>query len=84
MRAWRKAHVTSNTISTLAFGPPRSVSPFAVAAMVDNSNQSWLNSLWESIANDDYPGYYDDTLKLLSLVALSGNWWSPESVSCPP
>jgi len=58
--------------------------PFAVAAMVDNSNQSWLNSLWESIANDDYPGYYDDTLKLLSLVALSGNWWSPESVSCPP
>ena len=27
--------------------------------------------------------YYGDTLKLLSLIAMSGNWWTPAAAPCP-
>ena len=53
--------------------------PFAVSAMIDNTNQVWLNSLWNymktvSINRD---GYYGNTIKLLSLIVISRNWWAP-------
>lgn len=62
------------------------VAPFAVGAMVDAGNQAWLNSLWDLIvatpaATD---GYYENTLKLLAMVVLSGNWWAPERVAPGP
>ena len=28
-------------------------------------------------------GYYQDTVALLSLIAMSGNWWAPEAAPCP-
>ena len=54
--------------------------PFAVSAMIDNTNQVWLNSLWNymktvSINRD---GYYGNTIKLLSLIVISRNWWAPD------
>jgi len=58
--------------------------PLAVAAMTDTSNQAWLNTLWEAMKSDNTPNYYDDTLKLLAMLAVSDNWWAPESVPCPP
>ena len=59
------------------------IAPFAVGAMIDSQNQSWRNALWEAIVNDNNPTYYGDTLKMLALLALSNNWWTPESVACP-
>jgi hypothetical protein len=34
----------------------------------------------------DAEGYYENTLKLLSMIAMSGNWWAPETVvgGCAP
>jgi len=53
--------------------------PFGVAAMADPAHQRWLDHLWMHIeevpAKDD--DYYGNTLKLLCLVTLSGNWWAP-------
>jgi hypothetical protein len=57
--------------------------PFAVAAMTDAGNQAWLNALWDWIAvqhadvfaDDDY---YGNTIKMLAMIILSGNWWAPE------
>jgi endo-1,4-beta-D-glucanase Y len=53
--------------------------PFGVAAMVDPSHQKWLDRLWTKVvgvpAEED--DYYGNTIKLLSMVAMSGNWWSP-------
>jgi endo-1,4-beta-D-glucanase Y len=57
--------------------------PFAVGAMVDADNQAWLDELWNLINETDHNEYYDDSLKLLSMIALSGNWWAPEKVPCP-
>jgi endo-1,4-beta-D-glucanase Y len=59
------------------------VAPFGVGAMVDASNQNWLNSVWDTTVANYGAGYYQDTVALLSLITMSGNWWSPEAAPCP-
>ena len=64
--------------SPLAGGPdPTFVAPFGVAAMADASNQAWLDALWRQLATNSSSGYYADTIKLFSLLVMSGNWWAP-------
>lgn len=55
------------------------ISSFAVAAMVDPKNQQWLNKLWDYIIGFDIAqyDYYDNSIKMLELIILSGNYWSP-------
>jgi hypothetical protein len=53
--------------------------PFAVAAMSAGSstaNQSWLNALYTQIraAHEDY---FEDSVALLSLLVITGNFWDP-------
>ena len=58
--------------------------PLGVAAMVDSSHQNWLNALWDATTGDSGDAnYFGDTLKLLSMVVMSGNWWAPEAAPCP-
>lgn len=59
--------------------------PFAVGAMTDPSGQAWLDALWQHSVDREPENYYEDTLRMLSLIALSGNWWAPEKVqsTCP-
>jgi hypothetical protein len=47
--------------------------------MTDTAHQSWLNALWDYTVQTDSPDdrYFARTLKMLSLIAMSGNWWSP-------
>jgi endoglucanase len=57
------------------------IAPFAVSAMVDKKNQQWLNDLWDYLVNfklKDYD-YYDNSIKLLDMIILSGNYWEPVS-----
>jgi endo-1,4-beta-D-glucanase Y len=54
------------------------IAPFGVAAMVGANNQAWLNAIWNnyligSVENQ----YYEDSIRLLSMVVISGNWWTP-------
>ncbi len=65
-----------NDYTTMAF-----VAPLGVSAMVDANNQAWLNSLWNLVLSQPLDGYYEDTLKLLAMLVMSGNWWSPSSSS---
>jgi endo-1,4-beta-D-glucanase Y len=53
--------------------------PFTVGAMLDTANQEWLNKLYARVllSKVSSGGYYDNTLKLLSLITLSGNYWAP-------
>lgn len=53
------------------------IGPFAVSAMVDKRNQQWLNDVWDYLTNfklKDYD-YYDNSIKLLDMIILSGNYW---------
>ncbi|HRI07898.1 MAG TPA: glycosyl hydrolase family 8 [Nannocystaceae bacterium] len=59
---------------TMAF-----VAPFGPAAMVDADHQTWLDAIWDESIAADPEGYYEDTLRLLSMIVMSGNWWPPEA-----
>jgi hypothetical protein len=49
-------------------------SPFGVAAML-GGDQGWLDALWSSRAiNEDY---YGDSITMLCMIVMSGNWWAP-------
>jgi endoglucanase len=55
------------------------ICPFAVAAMSSPENQEWLNKLWDYIQHfkmKDFD-YYDNTIKMLDMIILSGNYWTP-------
>ncbi len=55
------------------------ICPFAVAAMASPDNQDWLNKLWDYINGfklKDFD-YYDNTIKMIDLIILSGNYWAP-------
>ena len=55
------------------------ICPFAVSAMADGDNQEWLNKLWDYIVGfkmKDFD-YYDNSIKMIDLIILSGNYWSP-------
>jgi endo-1,4-beta-D-glucanase Y len=55
------------------------ITPFAVSAMVNKDHQQWLNSLWDYILKFDLDGfdYYDNSIKMLNLIIISGNYWDP-------
>jgi endo-1,4-beta-D-glucanase Y len=55
------------------------ICPFAVAAMSGPDNQEWLNKLWDYIQHfklKDFD-YYDNTIKMLDMIIMSGNYWTP-------
>ena len=55
--------------------------PFGVAAMTDGKNQVWLDAIWNHMATnaipDDPDGYFGNTIKMLTMIVMSGNWWAP-------
>ena len=67
---------SSNYLSMTFLGP------FAVGAMA-GGDQNWVNALWGVLNDYDDGVYYADTLKLLSMIAMSGNWWDPQFAPCP-
>jgi endo-1,4-beta-D-glucanase Y len=55
------------------------IGPFAVAAMAsgDSANQAWLDSLWKWMVETPAQEYYADSIRLLSMIVVSGNWITP-------
>ena len=66
--------VSFSNDSSMAF-----VAPFAVGAMVSPDSQQWLNALWDLMVNTplDDSDYYGNTIKMLAMILVSGNWWAP-------
>jgi endoglucanase len=56
------------------------LAPFAVSAMIDSSNQVWLNKLWDFMNTRDFEKYdsYDNTIKMYCIIIISGNYWVPK------
>lgn len=53
---------------------------FGVGAMVSAQYQTWLNRIWDDVAItyiDTPSDYYGASLRLLYMLAMSGNWWAP-------
>ncbi|MBO9626069.1 MAG: Ig-like domain-containing protein [Microbacterium sp.] len=64
--------------SDLAF-----LAPFTVSAMVSGGDQEWLDALWVASTAEPVTSYFGDSVRMLSLIVASGNWWSPAGVGLP-
>ncbi|CAM4208517.1 glycosyl hydrolase family 8 [Erysipelothrix inopinata] len=53
--------------------------PFMVSAMMHADHQTWLNDLWDLNASADTQDevYFGNNLRLLSMIVVSGNWFTP-------
>jgi hypothetical protein len=55
------------------------IAPFTVAAMASAENQPWLNKCWDYLVH--FPlrdfDYYDNSIKMINMIILSGNYWAP-------
>lgn len=51
--------------------------PFGVAAMSNPEQQAWLNAVYSAVYNT-HENYYEDSVTLLCLLIMSGNYWVPE------
>jgi hypothetical protein len=52
------------------------VAPFGVAAMTVPSQQQWLNAIYDAVSTT-HQDYYEDSVTLLCLLILTGNYWGP-------
>ncbi len=69
--------LSGNDIKGRNFEALSFIAPFAVSAMVDQKNQAWLNKIWDytvAFKLKDFD-YYDNTIKLLDMIIISGNYW---------
>lgn len=48
--------------------------PLGVAAMTLESGQEWLNAVYDAVV-DRSEDYYEDSVTLLCLLVMTGNWW---------
>lgn len=61
------------------------IAPFAVSAGITENHQDWLNTLWLAITADDWEQgipfdavtYYPNTIRMIVMLIVSGNWWLP-------
>ena len=56
--------------------------PFGVAAILDGDAQLWLNDIHDSVRLRS-EGYYPDSVTLLSLLVMTGNFWDPTLMGSP-
>ncbi|WP_304508031.1 hypothetical protein [Anaerotignum sp.] len=72
----------ANGIPGTSFGTPSQLSfiaPFLVSALCEPNNDAWKLALWNYIINTPITSgtFYDNTLKLISLIVATGNWLVP-------
>ena len=54
------------------------IAPFGVSAMLEANQQTFLNNIYAFVYNKK-ENYYEDSVNLLSLLAMTGNYWQPGS-----
>ncbi len=59
------------------------IAPMGVAAMTDIRRQAFLNNVY-SFVYDRREGYYEDSVNLMCLLAMTGNFWDPTNGDVDP
>lgn len=55
------------------------VAPVVIAASVDSANQAFVNAGWNYMRTTQ-ESYFEDSVNLLSMLAITGNWWAPNHI----
>lgn len=50
--------------------------PLGVAAMCTPGQQAWLDTIYNTV-RDREEGYYEDSVTLLCMIVMTGNFWDP-------
>lgn len=50
--------------------------PLGIAAMCTPGQLTWLNAVYEAVYTRE-EGYYEDSVTLLSMLVMTGNFWDP-------
>lgn len=66
-----------NTYTSHAF-----TAPIVAACITDAQRQSYLNAGWDVIKYPEHT-YFGDTISLMSMLLISGNWWRPADTILP-
>lgn len=53
--------------------------PLGVAAMSNPNQQTWLNAIYDAVYQQ-HEDYYEDSVTLLSLLVMTGNYWDPTRI----
>ena len=56
------------------------LAPLAVAAMIEpaiGTNGPWLDALWSELEIQSPEDYYADSIRLMAMIVVSGNWFEP-------
>src|SRR6478735_6607019 len=71
-----------NTFPNNTDHSPAFTGGFTVAAMCCGASQKWLDASYEELMKMPVKElkYFDNTLRMLQLIVISGNWWSPYSI----
>lgn len=62
----------------VTYGNMAFTAPLIASAIADATNQAFLNQGWGYLASIKQNEYYGDSIALLTLLLLSGNWWPPD------
>ncbi|HXI55069.1 MAG TPA: glycosyl hydrolase family 8 [Polyangia bacterium] len=67
-------------------GDPAFTSPMVAAGITGAAHQTWLDRGWTYMKGTNGGSYYSGSITLLSMLAVSGNWWIPSGGlgTCPP
>jgi endo-1,4-beta-D-glucanase Y len=60
--------------------PMAFIAPFGVASMIEPANGTngpWVDKVWNLMVQTDSEDYYGDSIRLLSMIVMSENWWVP-------
>jgi endo-1,4-beta-D-glucanase Y len=53
------------------------VASFGAGAIIDAADKGWLDAIWKQVTAAPAEDYEADTAKLLGMLVMSGNWWTP-------
>jgi len=59
------------------------VAPLGVGAMASSNLPAWLNAVYSNVYRGS-SGYYEDSVTLLCLLVMSGNYWDPTTTVPEP
>jgi endo-1,4-beta-D-glucanase Y len=63
----------------VTYGHMAFAAPLIACSLADPANQDFLNKGWAYLTTIKQNEYYGDSIALLTLLLLSGNWWAPDA-----
>ncbi len=70
-------HLSGQPLPDSAYFDTCFAAPLGVAAMVTSGQQPWLDDTYAAVIAAGPEDYFDDTVGLLCLLALTGTFWDP-------